>query len=98
MLSFPPQGPLQDIGGPPTSGFMSSSSSHAYSSTTEGGSVWGEQMGIAPPIRHHWFYLRPQENYWIPFSMVDSNMLEGAVANYQDTSQQVCNQSELFDH
>ena len=34
--------------------------------------------GEAAPVQH-WFYLRPGERYWIPFSVVDSNQLEEAL-------------------
>ena len=43
---------------------------------------------MAQQLRHHWFYLRPNEHYWIPFSLVDSASLEHAWAT-ADHSQQV---------
>ncbi|CAI8002526.1 SEC23-interacting protein [Geodia barretti] len=36
------------------------------------------EVGVAQTLRHHWFYLRPNERYWIPFSLVDSAHLEQA--------------------
>ena len=36
------------------------------------------QVGVVQQLRHHWFYLRPNERYWIPFSLVDSAHLEQA--------------------
>ena len=46
--------------------------------------------GLAQPVRHHWFYLRPNEKYWIPFSLTDSAHLEEALLRSGgDTSQQV---------
>lgn len=36
--------------------------------------------GVAKPLGHHWFYLRPSEHYWIPFSLTDSASLEQAWA------------------
>lgn len=36
--------------------------------------------GVAKPLHHHWFYLRPSEHYWIPFSLTDSASLEQAWA------------------
>ena len=77
-----------DGAAPPIAGFMPSSSS-SMSSTT--GSVWNEQGASRQgPVRHHWFYLRSQENYWIPFSLTDSASLENAVMSCPDVSQQVC--------
>ena len=54
-------------------------------------SVWSQQTDGArwAPVRHHWFYLRPQESYWIPFSLVDSARLETALLSGKDASQQV---------
>lgn len=40
-------------------------------------SAWNAQ-----PVRHHWFYLRSEEKYWIPFSLLDSNRLEEALQAY----------------
>jgi hypothetical protein len=34
--------------------------------------------GVAQPLCYHWFYLRPSERYWIPFSLTDSAALEQA--------------------
>ena len=49
---------------------------------------WGG--GAVQPVRYHWFYLRPSERYWIPFSMVDSNRLEETfLRSGHDTSQEV---------
>ena len=67
--------------GLPTSGSASSTSDSMWSEQTDG-SRWA-------PLRHHWFYLRAQENYWIPFSLVDSAVLESALLNNSDTSLQV---------
>jgi hypothetical protein len=36
------------------------------------------EVGVAQTLRYHWFYLRPNERYWIPFSLVDSAHLEQA--------------------
>ena len=44
--------------------------------------------GVAQPLCYHWFYLRPNERYWIPFSLTDSAVLEQAWAT-ADPSLQV---------
>ena len=44
--------------------------------------------GMAQPLCYHWFYLRPNERYWIPFSLTDSAVLEQAWAT-ADPSHQV---------
>lgn len=41
------------------------------------------------PVRHHWFYLRSGETYWIPFSLVDSHRLEEGLIQQQNTSEEV---------
>ena len=38
----------------------------------------GFGMG-SEPVRPHWFYLRPEERYWFPFSLSDSARLEEAL-------------------
>ena len=57
----------------------------------------GEGGGIIyMPVRQHWFYLRPDETYWIPFSLVDSRALETASQQMQDPSQQVSFTATMF--
>ena len=34
-----------------------------------------QQEGEVQPTKPHWFYLRPGEKYWIPFSHTDSSGL-----------------------
>lgn len=47
--------------------------------------------GVAQSLRYHWFYLRPSERYWIPFSLTDSASLEQAWAMGGSSSQvQTC--------
>ena len=35
------------------------------------------------PVRSHWFYLRNNERYWFPFSLIDSGRLEEALIRSQ---------------
>lgn len=77
----------QNGAAPPTAEFVPPSSS----SVSATGSMWNEHGADARlgPVKHHWFYLRSQENYWIPFSLTDSAALENAVMSCPDVSQQV---------
>ena len=52
-----------------------------------------ESAGIGPhqqpslaPVQPHWFYLRSNEQYWFPFSIIDSNKLEEAYIRSQADS------------
>ena len=71
--------------------YVSSSSSSSIPHVPASESGWSDQVESSrtAPVRHHWFYLRAQEKYWIPFSQLDSGLLESALLTQQDTSQQV---------
>ena len=48
------------------------------------------QLEGVQPVHHHWFYLRHEERYWIPFSLVDSKQLEDAfIMSGHNISQEV---------
>ena len=71
-------------------------SMHSITTTNEPSGGSHTAMGMAGegamgyvPVRQHWFYLRPEETYWIPFSLMDSQALETAFLQAQDTSLQV---------
>ena len=51
-----------------------------------GGGGWDH---ASQPVRHHWFYLRSGEKYWIPFSLVDSQRLEEGLVQHHNTSEEV---------
>lgn len=56
-----------------------------------GGGGWDQ---ASQPVRYHWFYLRSEEKYWIPFSLVDSQRLEESFVQYQSSSQEVKKRGE----
>ena len=52
------------------------------------------QLEGVQPVHHHWFYLRHEERYWIPFSLVDSKQLEDAfIMSGRNISQEVRGES-----
>ena len=49
-----------------------------------------QQQYSVLPVRSHWFYLRNNEQYWFPFSLIDSGKLEEAfIRNQANPSQEV---------
>ena len=49
-----------------------------------------QQQYTVLPVRPHWFYLRNNEQYWFPFSLIDSGKLEEAFIRSQaNPSQEV---------
>lgn len=71
---------------PPTAGYsqaLPTNSPPLYSSpppmTSQVGGASGLDGGARPsvvPVQPHWFYLRHDEQYWFPFSIIDSSKLE----------------------
>ena len=80
--SFPPthSGYPSGLPPPPTSSQVPPSFSHAPPTNVAtvnpqiSGNL-GIQSSIAP-VQPHWFYLRSNEKYWFPFSVLDSSKLE----------------------
>ena len=56
------------------------------------------QLEGVHPVHHHWFYLRHEERYWIPFSLVDSKQLEDVfIMSGHNISQEVREESRRVD-
>ena len=91
--------PCTHFQGPPPVGAGPSTSSHpplplssSTLSTTTTTAPYQQPMQLegVQPVHHHWFYLRHEERYWIPFSLVDSKQLEDAfIMSGHNISQEV---------
>lgn len=78
-LGIPLQPPPPTI--PPTGTATGPPTQPSQWPTAVGGVGAGPGSGEEAALLQHWFYLRPGESYWIPFSVVDSNRLEEALAS-----------------
>ena len=60
---------------PPTQTTLLPGASHS--------NVTGSTLPSIAPVQPHWFYLRSNEEYWFPFSIIDSSKLEEAFIRSQ---------------
>lgn len=86
----PPQPALQPqvvMAAPPQPAVVTSST--PFSATHHHQQVEQQQDSVLP-VRPHWFYLRNNEQYWFPFSLIDSGKLEeGFIRSQANPSQEV---------
>ena len=74
------------------SSYTESSHTAAVPSINTSSQVVGSSVSTQSvvPVQAHWFYRRAEEEYWFPFSIIDSNKLEEAYIRSQaDPSIQV---------